>query len=381
MREPPRAIRAWYEPTISAKNGVPFDPDHDRTRRPLREIDALPAILPLSGEATQNDNARIAIAYDSDLAYALSIVSAWAYADGQTLSNKLHHAGLPDNTVQEFAVTNPGMLLHASAALVRSASGRVGVLAFRGTEPDSLIDLLTDGSVCTKPYGRDQLHVHTGFLESVEVLWDDIREALGNAIAGADLRDDARPRAPLTHLFVTGHSLGGAMAVIAAMKLCETPAMRAVMRAVYTYGQPAVGSELFARHCALEFGDLYFRVVHAQDVIPHLPPRECGDFYHFGRKSHWDATQQSFAMTGAARKEQCEQVGIALAFTSALVSLLARRMPRVLRWVANHTPYALDDHMPAMYVDCCHAKLPDLTKSVAPTTTPLRAVHDAHAAE
>jgi hypothetical protein len=95
-------------------------------------------------------------------------------------------------------------------------------------------------------------------------------------------------------LFITGHSQGGAMASLAAALLFmdsveepETTArIRQVLRGVYTYGQPMVGNAKFACLCA-GFDSRIFRHVYANDIVPHLPSKDMGDFRHFGREYRW----------------------------------------------------------------------------------------------
>jgi len=65
----------------------------------------------------------------------------------------------------------------------------------------------------------------------------------------------------------TGHSLGGAVATLAAAYL------RAAGNAVdlYTYGSPRVGNDAFANFVSAQAG-LEIRVTHLDDPVPRLPP-------------------------------------------------------------------------------------------------------------
>ena len=63
--------------------------------------------------------------YNPAIAYALAIVAGWSYSDAQTLAGKLKYYELPAVTVDAIAVTNPAMLIVASAFFVRSECGRV----------------------------------------------------------------------------------------------------------------------------------------------------------------------------------------------------------------------------------------------------------------
>ena len=72
-------------------------------------------------------------------------------------------------------------------------------------------------------------------------------------------------------VFVTGHSLGGALAVLAALDIKKAIGSRKIH--LYTYGQPRVGNSDFADYVfSVLPGDQYIRVVHYDDAVPHLPP-------------------------------------------------------------------------------------------------------------
>ncbi len=68
-------------------------------------------------------------------------------------------------------------------------------------------------------------------------------------------------------MVATGHSLGGAVATLAAAYL------RAAGNAVdlYTYGSPRVGNDAFANFVSAQAG-LEIRVTHLDDPVPRLPP-------------------------------------------------------------------------------------------------------------
>lgn len=72
-------------------------------------------------------------------------------------------------------------------------------------------------------------------------------------------------------IFITGHSLGGALAVLAAL---DFSLHQLQPFGVYTYANPRVGSERFA-----EFYEQQniptFRYVNKNDIVPMLPPTKC----------------------------------------------------------------------------------------------------------
>jgi hypothetical protein len=79
--------------------------------------------------------------------------------------------------------------------------------------------------------------------------------------------------APGLDLIITGHSLGGAIALNAAANLALTANATGlpVPRALFTYGQPEVGEGAFGDALARAVGtDRYVRVVSSNDVVPHM---------------------------------------------------------------------------------------------------------------
>lgn len=69
-------------------------------------------------------------------------------------------------------------------------------------------------------------------------------------------------------IYVTGHSLGGAIAIVAALDIHRTYG-KAIK--LYTFGEPRVGNAAFAAYVAAQIPDT-FRVIHYADMVPHLPP-------------------------------------------------------------------------------------------------------------
>ena len=101
--------------------------------------------------------------------------------------------------------------------------------AFRGTEPSKLNDVMADLNViknAAKAGGR----VHSGFQQEVNDLWMDV-------LAEIEHNDQLKVR---KDVYMTGHSLGAAMATISATRY--TP------HELYTFGSPRVGGKRFIRH-------------------------------------------------------------------------------------------------------------------------------------
>jgi hypothetical protein len=124
------------------------------------------------------------------------------------------------------------------------------VLAFRGTDPVTLPNWLTDAVVRLVERGEYDGRVHLGFSSVLRRTWGQIEKLLDTA---AD-----KP------LFLAGHSMGGALAVLTA---CRLATMGRPPVAVYTYGSPRVGDRAFCMGYALPT----YRVVNRLDLVPEMP--------------------------------------------------------------------------------------------------------------
>jgi hypothetical protein len=286
--------------------------------------------------------------YDPEVAYLMSVVSAWAYSDEKAMAAKLPHYGIQGAHVRRISVQNDALLVVATAYLVQSRSGRVAILAFRGTDPASFVAMFGDGDVMQRPF--EGHGVHAGFYANVEAIWDDVSDALHAAVQGAHLDDQGvRVETPnkLETLYVTGHSLGGAMAVLAAARLFgrgyEAWNPKKLVQGVYTFGQPMVGDKGFAEVCARAFGERLYRHVYRTDLIPHLPPKSSIPYAHTSKEWRSDSVLAPWHGGHEASKRASLPAAV---FDALLNAVELRFIPRPLL-----LGYSIDDHMPVGYVD------------------------------
>lgn len=76
---------------------------------------------------------------------------------------------------------------------------------------------------------------------------------------------------PKSRVVFTGHSLGGAMSVHAAVDAVLSGWIKRSQMLVYTFGQPRVGNHAFTDILANHTLGIY-RVINGRDIVPHLPP-------------------------------------------------------------------------------------------------------------
>lgn len=152
------------------------------------------------------------------------------------------------------------------AMLVTSGSPpSFAVLAFRGT--DTVRDSITDITLGLQFLRPRQPGLHRGFRRALDSIWSEMEPEL----AALDCP-----------IFYTGHSLGAALATLAAA--------RRAPRAVYNFGAPRVGNRAFTQ--SLRHVPIY-RVVDDIDLVSMIPPAFIG-FRHVGQEVRLNAPQTAF---------------------------------------------------------------------------------------
>ena len=156
---------------------------------------------------------------------------------------------------------------------------RLGRAAFGGTTPAEFL-ALRDVRVTDR---KETPLVHRGFLDYTQAaLFTDVMPGYGSRTAGEVMADELRAH-PAAQVFLTGHSLGGAAAVLAAARLSDmgVPAEQLV---VTTFGAPAVGNAAFARRYEGRF--TLHRVVMSGDPMKDVLAAPLG-FQQFGEREAW----------------------------------------------------------------------------------------------
>jgi pimeloyl-ACP methyl ester carboxylesterase len=142
-------------------------------------------------------------------------------------------------------------------------NGEFVVVSLRGTEIDNFRGALTDWlrnfellPVSDDSGGR----VHEGFKRDIKAVWQQLKDHLQPLL-------DSGTRT----LWITGHSLGAALATLAAERAARDG--RFAVQGVYTYGSPRLGDDGFKQAYATRGLDARtFRFVNNVDVVPKLPP-------------------------------------------------------------------------------------------------------------
>ncbi|KAL7178087.1 hypothetical protein ACSBR2_031274 [Camellia fascicularis] len=148
------------------------------------------------------------------------------------------------------------------------------VIAFRGTQERSLQNWIEDlywKQLDLNYPGMPDAMVHHGFYFAYHNTT--VRPGVVNAVKRAkQLYGDI-------DIMVTGHSMGGAMAVFCGLDLKVNHEARNVQ--VMTFGQPRIGNAAFASYYS-QLVPNTIRVTNDHDIVPHLPPY----YPHFAQKTY-----------------------------------------------------------------------------------------------
>jgi triacylglycerol lipase len=191
-------------------------------------------------------------------------------------------------------------------------SPQLRALAFRGS--DDLKAWQTNLKTRPVPWSGPG-RVHQGFLEALEAAW----AKLGRFLTAADPRP----------LLVTGHSLGGGLATLAASRLPQA--------LLYSFGAPRAGDAAFC-HDMDKRAERHRRYVCYRDPVCLLPPgllgyRHCGTVYYIAKEGEVTALPPAHAHPDIHEMED-----------------LLRRFLSVMRDPRKPKRNDLTDHSPINYV-------------------------------
>lgn len=193
-----------------------------------------------------------ALAWASDFAYYPEAEAKPKFRDELGLDARLFSVG---NT-QAYVATNDDHI----------------VVAFRGTEAPTSLEgikdwLLSDAvDLLIVPEGRLGTDLaaagvgarfHQGFVNAIADIWDPVYQAVDQEMKAAE-----RP------LWITGHSLGGALALLGAWLFLRRMVS---VHQIYTFGGPMIGNEAAVAAFDREFAGKIFRYVNVPDPVPKLP--------------------------------------------------------------------------------------------------------------
>src|SRR2546429_1312661 len=204
--------------------------------------------------------------WEAQNALSLAMASQLAYENAATIDATSKTWGF---TRSDFIESPNGVEWDTQVCVVSNADAVV--VAFRGTQPEELKDWVTDADIVLAH--AEVGPVHFGFEPHLQSFG--IRRE-------QPIRDHQDRQ---QSLWFTGHSLGAALATLAAarLRLKLKP-----IHGLYTYGSPRVGSLEFTDRFDQDFGEFTFRYINNSDVVTRVPTREMG-YSHVGTSLTFDA--------------------------------------------------------------------------------------------
>jgi len=175
--------------------------------------------------------------------------------------------------------------LDTYALIVRSDEAMYVVFRGSATLKNALLDLryqVADGQTMEEYADEASMHlppgvqVHSGFLDAWRSLRAEVLDTFEAICAEESQRSGASARS--MRLVVSGHSMGGALAMFASLELASRMRKRnwhpfTAGHVTYTFAAPRVGNAKFARLCDLTFPkpSQLWAVQRSNDAVPHLP--------------------------------------------------------------------------------------------------------------
>ena len=189
-------------------------------------------------------------AFSLKKAYIMALASKLAYESEKSITGIIEHQGLQSVFINNNQTDTQAFIAHNTNCIV---------IAFRGTK--NFHDCIIDAGICkvNTTHGR----VHAGFNRALDSVWDQIMQIVST------VKTHNQP------IWITGHSLGAALAVLTAARLSylinqpEQPQINGL----YTFGQPRVGDAVFITALELFINERYFRLVNDNDIVTRIPDR------------------------------------------------------------------------------------------------------------
>jgi hypothetical protein len=204
--------------------------------------------------------------FDLANALALARLAALAYRPAGEVHHDFDRITHPAVRVQCFNESSTG-----TQGFI-ATDDDCAVIAFAGTQGDDIKDWITDLRFRRRKSKMLGGSVHGGFLAAIRSVSDQI----DSLISRFHLKPGIR-------VFITGHSLGGALAMLCGSIFQASISLRFSNPQIYTFGQPRVGNSEFVADYQARLGEHTWRFVHEEDIVPRLPLWLMG-FRHAGHE-------------------------------------------------------------------------------------------------
>ncbi|WP_300033394.1 lipase family protein [uncultured Roseobacter sp.] len=281
--------RAKLELAFNPQNGLDYDTERARLLGRISEL-----VYPLSDaekEASRDLKTQTLAIRQS----FLQRISGWSFLNrrNETIKNSIENsipvlsrrlasveAARVERDLRAMGFDRVHFMSGFGTQCIIAGTDEILVVSFRGTEPDRLLDILADLLALPLMAWNVPGRLHTGFWQALREVWldpgmpmlvwpdpDDSEASQGLS----EVLGQFRRSAPSAPVWICGHSLGGALATLAAARLVADGTLDADdIAGVYTFGQPRVGDADFAGSYPL--AERHFRMVNRNDIVTRVPP-------------------------------------------------------------------------------------------------------------
>jgi hypothetical protein len=256
-----------------------------------------------------------AASFNLSNAWWLADASTLAYADEAFAADWFKRAGL-----HEIRFFDKG-----STQCFVASNREFAVVAFRGSEVwkrkgktgirVGAADFMTNADFWLTDWPRGG-KVHRGFKNALDEIWEELFAYL------TELERDGRK------IWMTGHSLGAALATLAADRYGE-------VQGVYTFGSPRVGNLRFKA----SYSNRAYRLVNGNDIVAQIPPP--GFYMHVGELRLIDR-EGKISYQPADKIPEPPPGGVKVGRTGAFENKNQDKAPILV-------PDAVLDHVPLLY--------------------------------
>ncbi|RUP46907.1 Alpha/Beta hydrolase protein [Jimgerdemannia flammicorona] len=153
--------------------------------------------------------------------------------------------------------------------IARNDGSKAIYVTYRGSS--NLVNFIYDLQFSFDDYSpaKNGARVHSGFLAS----YRDARDIVYNTVV------DQMAKHPGYTLYMIGHSLGSAVAVLQTLDFYNNAGYNNRNMIIYTFGQPRIGNPAFASYVD-SLGLSFHRTINQNDIVPHVPPMLFGYKHH-----------------------------------------------------------------------------------------------------
>lgn len=270
--------------------------------------------------------------YNSNMIYCFSMLSFLAYKSKKEIYSILDLFDSEWISNSNFQFFN---LKYDTQFFIISNCSNI-IISYRGTQTDKLKSAVKDWTTNSNikmidcKYGQGK--VHSGFQKSFFTSWEIIKNYIEKHSANGSKK-----------VYVTGHSLGGALATLCYGALISENKKenKIQLGGLYTFGQPKLGCKLYAKNF-INYRNKIIRVQNCTDPVPLLPPSLFGkNKYKHISKEKTISWKEEFRPVRSKKGLFLDGVfGYSRIAIPIIIAAIFKKssIPKVLiKWIDNHS--------------------------------------------